>query len=74
MKPMLKPPGTKHLKLKCDILLSTFAFKTNLRRYIQATPAVYELFAALEDKHVLYPAGAPAHSSNSLLHLSRICH
>ena len=28
----LKAPGTKRLKLKCDILLSTFAFKFNLRR------------------------------------------
>ena len=32
IRPMLKPPGTKHLKLKCDMLLSTFAFKFNLRR------------------------------------------
>ena len=32
-KPMLKPPGTEHLKLNCDILLSTFAFNFNLRRY-----------------------------------------
>jgi len=30
---MLKPPATKHLKLNCEILLSTFAFKFNLRRY-----------------------------------------
>jgi len=35
VKPMLKPPGTKHWKLKCDELLSSFAFKFNLRRYIQ---------------------------------------
>ena len=33
MKPKLKPPGTKRLKLKCDILLSTSAFKFSLRRY-----------------------------------------
>jgi hypothetical protein len=33
MKPMLKAPGTKNLKLQCDILLSNFAFKSNLRRY-----------------------------------------
>ena len=33
IKPMLKPPETKRLKLKCDILLSTFAFNFNLRRY-----------------------------------------
>jgi len=31
IKPMLKPPGTEHLK--CDELLSSFAFKFNLRRY-----------------------------------------
>jgi len=35
MRPMVKPSGTKHLKLKCDILLSTFALKFNLRRYSQ---------------------------------------
>jgi hypothetical protein len=33
IKPMLKPPGTQHLKLKCDGLLSSFAFNINLRRY-----------------------------------------
>ena len=32
-KPQLKPPGSKHLKLKCDDLLLSFAFKFNLRRY-----------------------------------------
>jgi hypothetical protein len=31
MKPELKPPGTNSLKLKCDTLLSTSAFKFNLR-------------------------------------------
>jgi hypothetical protein len=30
---MLKPPGIKLLKLKCDILVSISAFKLNLRRY-----------------------------------------
>jgi hypothetical protein len=33
IKPKLKPPGTKRLKLECDVLLSTSAFKFNLRRY-----------------------------------------
>jgi hypothetical protein len=33
MKLILKPPGTKRFKLKCDKLLSTFAFKNSLRRY-----------------------------------------
>ena len=36
MKPKLKTPGTEPLKLKCDILLSTSAFKFNLRRYTTA--------------------------------------
>jgi hypothetical protein len=35
IKAMLKPPGAKHLRLKCDELLSSFAFKFNLRRYIK---------------------------------------
>jgi len=33
IKPKLEPPGTKRLKLNCDVLLSTSAFKSNLRRY-----------------------------------------
>jgi hypothetical protein len=33
MKPKLKAPGTKRLKLKCDVLLSTSAVNFNLRRY-----------------------------------------
>ena len=33
MKPKLKPPWTKRLKLICDILLSPSAFKFNLRHY-----------------------------------------
>jgi hypothetical protein len=32
VKPTLKPPGTRRLKLKGDGLLSSFAFKFNLRR------------------------------------------
>ena len=34
IKPMLKAPGTKLLKPEYDELLSRFAFKFNLRRYI----------------------------------------
>ena len=33
IKPMLKPPGTKHSKLKCDEPPSSFAFNSSLRRY-----------------------------------------
>ena len=35
IKPKLKPPGTERLKVKHHILLPTFAFKLNLRRYIK---------------------------------------
>jgi hypothetical protein len=38
MKPMLKGPGAKRLKVKWDELLSSFAFNSNLRRY-NAVPA-----------------------------------
>ena len=43
IKPKLNAPGTKHLKLKCDELLSNFAFKFSLRRYIMR-----QYLAALE--------------------------
>jgi hypothetical protein len=33
IKPTLKAPGIKLLKLQCDMLLSIFAFKFKLRRY-----------------------------------------
>ena len=36
MKPMLKPLGTEPLRLECDGLLSSVAFKFNLRRYRMA--------------------------------------
>jgi hypothetical protein len=36
MKPNLKPPGTKRMKLYCDILLSTSAFTFSLRRCAEA--------------------------------------
>ena len=39
IKPKLKPPGTKRLKVNCDILLSISAFKFNLRRYSKASHA-----------------------------------
>jgi hypothetical protein len=39
MRPTLKPPGCKRLKLNCNIPLSNFAFKFNLRRYNLAAVA-----------------------------------
>jgi hypothetical protein len=38
---MLKAPGTIRLKLKCDILLSTSAFKINLRHYSKGRSSIY---------------------------------
>jgi hypothetical protein len=43
IKPKLIPPGTKHMKLLRDILLSTFAFKINLRRYNMASHTMDKL-------------------------------
>jgi len=37
IKPTLKAPGTQRLKLEFDDLLSTSAFKFNLRRYTKVT-------------------------------------
>ena len=36
MQPLLKPPRIKRLKLHYDRLLSSYAFKLNLRRYTEA--------------------------------------
>ena len=33
MQPRMRPPGTKRLKLNCELLFITSAFKFNLRRY-----------------------------------------
>jgi hypothetical protein len=43
MKPMLKAPGTKRLKLQYDETLSNFAFQFSLRHYIEAlTPPLLQ--------------------------------
>ena len=39
IKPTLKPPRTKRLKLQHDEPLSSFAFNFNLRRYHEAAKA-----------------------------------
>jgi hypothetical protein len=41
IKPTLKLPGTKRLKLKCDAPLSNFAFNINLRCYIMEAQPEY---------------------------------
>jgi len=57
IKPILNPPRTKHLELKCDTPLSTFAVNINLRRYTEeaAAAAASEIspFAGVVDVTVL---------------------
>jgi hypothetical protein len=70
----MKPHGTKRLRLKCDILLSTSAFKCNLRRHIWALAddlresSIVLTRAAAADWGV---SGRGLHSSTFELNLSR---
>jgi aspartyl-tRNA synthetase len=48
IKPMLKAPGSERLKLKCDDMLSNFAFNFNLRRFISGIRRFLEDRAFLE--------------------------
>jgi hypothetical protein len=51
MKPTLKAPGAKRLKLKCDKMLPNSAFKLNLRRYTKAwITAAEQAFVVPESK------------------------
>jgi hypothetical protein len=60
MKPVLKAPGTKRLKLTCDKLLSNVAFSLNLRRYTEDA-LITVLHAPPEEEDVRHvPPRAPA--------------
>ena len=61
IKPTLKAPGTKRLKLQYDVLLSSFLFKFNLRHYT-TPPSSCASWQGL------------VHSSTFQLNLSRFCH
>ena len=68
MRPILKAPGTKLLKRKCDELLSNLASKFNLRRSTEGTwPALVRFVlddarARIgEDKHKIFAAATAAH-------------
>ena len=90
IKPKLKPPGTKRLKVKIDILLSTSAFTFNWCRYNQEVlhvldneiprlsaniDAIINGFSSLwQMLATLALCGQGFHSSTSLLNLSRFCH
>ena len=47
IKPKLKPPRSKLLKLNCDVLLSKFGFKFSLRRYNSAFHLTYSMILNL---------------------------
>jgi len=64
IEPMLKPPGSKHLRLKCVKLLSSFAFKVNFRHYTMDNTAL-----ATVPEEVF--TGRGLHSSAFLLNMSR---
>ena len=51
IKPTLKAPGTKLLKLKCDKPLSNFAFKINLRRYTMGPVSMHGPFDEWVNKY-----------------------
>ena len=70
IKPMLKSPGTKRLKLLHDEPPSDFALKFNLRRYMKAFP---EAVIVIEeyDKMGCPARGRGLHSSTFQLNLSR---
>ena len=71
--PKLKPPGTKRLKLYCDIQFSSCAFTFNLSRYnlaIWQETAYTPLYAIMK----CVALGRDFHSSTSQLNLSRFLH
>ena len=55
IKPTLKAPGTKRLKVNCVVPLSNFAFNFNLRRYNQGE----RHWAKQQAKQQAPPRGAP---------------
>ena len=89
IKPKLKPPGTNCLDLNRDILLSTSAFKINLRRYTKGRIPLVGCGGVSDgkDAYLKIRAGASlvqmytafayqaraGHSSTSHLNLSHCC-
>jgi len=72
IKPKLKAPGTKRLKLEYDYLLSSFAFKINLRRYTVAAAHVAAFMASAGSLLDAADLARPhIHSSTSHLNPSR---
>jgi hypothetical protein len=64
IKPALKAPGIKRLKLICNDPLSNFAFKFNLRHYTMALAIQSKMSEVL---------GRGSHSSTFRLNVSAFC-
>jgi hypothetical protein len=60
IKPTLKPPGTERLTLKCDTVLSSFAFNFSLRRFSEEALALASevMFARLPPPRSVAAAAA----------------
>jgi HrpA-like RNA helicase len=72
----LKAPGFNPWNLKCDILVSKFAFKFNLYRYNEAPPGAVLVFlpgigevTSLLDRLTANPRFAPRHRRHRLVPL-----
>ena len=65
IKPKFKPPGSKRLKLKCDVLLSNFALKFNLRRYTKVNRGVEQAFLHIAKRLIEKRAAAPRGAANA---------
>ena len=72
IKPVLKPPRTQRLKLKYGKLLLSFAFKSNLRRYILGSGIGN---GTADDKPIILTdiLGRGLHSSTFRLNMSTFC-
>ena len=71
METKLKPPGTKRLKLKCVVLLSTSAFKFHSRRYRAGTTSRGSCGTLWRSACRRTPSAAPARRSSSSTASSR---
>ena len=77
IKPMLKAPGTKRLKLKYNKLLSSFAFKINLRRFTLAhgraeggdMPAAAALYYSRGQAHAGLAGSTPPRATRHVIHM-----
>ena len=78
IKPTLKAPGSKRLKLEDEKMLSNFAFKFHLRRYtwdgLGATRLAFDKFGSMlaYTKCEVQTSGRGLHSSTFQLNLSAL--